>query len=99
MNRRALIFEHQGVAETCDVTSSDGCYSGSMRDGAESQCPNCGAEYLVWRHEAAPKNDKELLCSSCGGPLRNREGRFALQYFRRDGGRAHHRNGRQPKFR
>ena len=46
------------------------------------QCPKCEAEYKVVRVEAPPTHDNPLLCLSCGGPLQNRDGKFALAYFR-----------------
>jgi hypothetical protein len=50
------------------------------------RCPTCQAEYRVVCVEAPPTHDNQLLCLGCGGPLQNREGRFALKYFRiRDG--------------
>jgi predicted nucleic acid-binding Zn ribbon protein len=73
-----------------------------MSDAATYQfrCPNCDAEYKVVRAEATPTlADKQLTCLSCGGPIRNREGKFALKYFRVSDGRESGRyNGRKPKF-
>jgi hypothetical protein len=39
------------------------------------------------------------MCLSCGGPLLNREGKFALKYFRINGppGRSN-RGGKKPKI-
>jgi len=51
------------------------------------------------RVEEAPRYDKQLLCTTCGGPLPSREGKFALKYFRQATSGANYRNGRQPKFR
>jgi hypothetical protein len=51
------------------------------------------------RVEAAARYDRPLLCASCGGPLRNRDGKFALKYFRQVAPTANYRNGYQPKFR
>jgi hypothetical protein len=64
------------------------------------RCPNCEAEYKVVRIEAPPtREDRQLTCLSCGGPIRNREGKFALKYFRvSDGADLGRRNGRWPKF-
>jgi len=45
------------------------------------KCPNCEALYQVERIEAAPANDREIACRSCGGPLPSREGQFILKYF------------------
>jgi len=70
-----------------------------MSDAARAKCPNCAADYLVKRTEAAPRFDKQLLCTSCGGPLRNREGKFSLEYFRPNRSGANYKNGRQPKNR
>jgi predicted RNA-binding Zn-ribbon protein involved in translation (DUF1610 family) len=51
-------------------------------------CPTCGAAYNVVRIEAPPTPHKgQLVCTSCGGPLIAREGRFVLKYFRVDGSR------------
>ena len=49
---------------------------------ARFQCPNCEAEYRVVHVEAPPTHDQPLLCLSCRSPLQNREGKFALKYFR-----------------
>jgi len=49
---------------------------------ASFQCPDCQAQYKVVRVEASPTHDRPLVCLSCGGPLHNREGKFALKYFR-----------------
>jgi hypothetical protein len=55
--------------------------------------------YKVLRIEAPPSfNEKQLLCLSCGAPLRNREGRYALKYFRTDGRALGVRHGRKPKL-
>jgi predicted RNA-binding Zn-ribbon protein involved in translation (DUF1610 family) len=63
------------------------------------RCPNCEAEYKVVRVEAFPTHDQPLLCLSCGGPLHNREGKFALKYFRTGGSRSKRVNDRKPKSR
>jgi transcription elongation factor Elf1 len=40
-------------------------------------CPTCSAEYKVVRVEAPPTpHEGQLVCTSCGGPLRAREGRL-----------------------
>ena len=49
---------------------------------ASFQCPDCQAQYKVVRVEASPTDDRPLVCLSCGGPLHNRDGKFALKYFR-----------------
>jgi hypothetical protein len=41
--------------------------------------------YKVVRIEAPSIHDRPLTCFSCGAPLRSREGKFALKYFRTDG--------------
>jgi hypothetical protein len=48
------------------------------------RCPNCGAEYRVERVEAASthKRQVQVVCVECGGPLRNRDGKYALRYPR-----------------
>jgi predicted RNA-binding Zn-ribbon protein involved in translation (DUF1610 family) len=59
-----------------------------MNEATPFACPTCGAEYKVVRVEASPKPDEgQLVCTSCGGPLNAREGRFALKYFRIGGSR------------
>jgi len=61
------------------------------------RCPTCQAEYKVVRVEAPPTHTAPLLCLSCGGPLNNREGKFALKYFRvSDGAQPGRKNGRRP---
>ena len=71
-----------------------------MLEATEFRCPNCQAEYKVVRFEAPPADDQQILCLSCGGPLHNREGKFALKYFRVDDGRWLHRlKARAPKLR
>jgi predicted RNA-binding Zn-ribbon protein involved in translation (DUF1610 family) len=45
------------------------------------RCPNCDKEYKLVRVAAPLRRERELLCQGCGGPLRNREGKFALKYF------------------
>ena len=55
----------------------------SMEQAATKfQFPNCGAEYKLVRFEADPAFNQQLTCLSCGGPLPNRDGKFALKYFR-----------------
>src|SRR6516162_703381 len=57
-----------------------------LETAAKFRCPNCEAQYKVVRVESPPsQRDRQLLCLSCGGPLHNRDGRFALKYFRTDG--------------
>ena len=46
------------------------------------KCPTCEAEYRVLRVEAPATHSRQMLCLSCGGPLRNRDGKFALKYLR-----------------
>ena len=65
---------------------------------AKFQCPTCGAAYRVARVEAPPRNDRQLTCISCGGPLNNREGKFALKYFRVSHGVHLRKNGRTSRF-
>jgi hypothetical protein len=60
----------------------------SFENAIAFHCPTCEAPYKLVRVAAPPKHDHELLCRSCGGPLRNREGKFALKYFRADGSQA-----------
>lgn len=53
---------------------------------ASAKCSTCEASYQVVRVEAQPTFDeKQLLCPGCGAPLRNREGKYALKYFRSNG--------------
>jgi hypothetical protein len=49
---------------------------------ATFRCPTCDVAYRVVRVEAPPSHEKQLLCLGCGGPLRSREGKYALKYFR-----------------
>lgn len=50
------------------------------------ECPYCQSPYKVVLVEAPATHDRQLLCLSCGGPLKSHEGKFALKYFRvRDG--------------
>jgi predicted RNA-binding Zn-ribbon protein involved in translation (DUF1610 family) len=57
-----------------------------MENAAKFQCPTCKTEYKVVRIEAArTPQEHPLTCLSCGAPLRNREGKFAIKYFRVDG--------------
>jgi predicted RNA-binding Zn-ribbon protein involved in translation (DUF1610 family) len=73
------------------------CYSRAMTEVTKFRCPTCDAEYLVVRVEASSTHDNPLLCLSCGGPLQNRDGRFALKYFRKSGSKRM--NGRKPRLR
>jgi predicted RNA-binding Zn-ribbon protein involved in translation (DUF1610 family) len=61
------------------------------------RCPNCEAEYKVVRVEAPPTHDKQPTCLSCGAPLRSREAKFALKYFRVSDG-AELGRGNRPKL-
>jgi hypothetical protein len=61
-------------------------YKRCMTVATSFHCPNCQAEYKVVRVEAPPTHDQLLTCLSCRGPLNNREGKFALKYFRVDDG-------------
>jgi predicted RNA-binding Zn-ribbon protein involved in translation (DUF1610 family) len=71
----------------------------AMTDADKFQCPICDAQYDVVRVEAPRTHDKPLLCLSCAAPLHNREGKFALKYFRvSDGMELGRRNGRRPGF-
>jgi hypothetical protein len=56
---------------------------------SQYKCPTCDALYELVRVEAPPNHDprEQVTCLSCGGPLRNREGKFALKYFRVGGSR------------
>src|SRR6516225_2882930 len=53
-----------------------------MSEATKFRCPNCRAEYKVVRVEVPPARNEQLVCLGCGGPLHNREGKFALKYFR-----------------
>ena len=66
---------------------------------ANFECPHCGAQYKVVSVEALRAHDQPLVCLSCGGPLRTREGKFALKYFRTDGSRSKRLNGYKPNYR
>ena len=64
------------------------CYGGPVTEAIKFQCPNCEAGYKVVRVEAARTGkDHQLTCLGCGAPLLNREGKFALKYFRTEGSR------------
>jgi transcription elongation factor Elf1 len=70
-----------------------------MPETAKFNCPTCETTYKVVRTEASPfLNERQLLCLSCGAPLQNREGKYALKYFRTDGKAPEVRNGRKPKL-
>lgn len=57
-----------------------------MENVTKFRCPTCESEYKVVRVEAAPSGEEyPLTCLGCGAPLRNREGKFVLKYFRVDG--------------
>jgi hypothetical protein len=62
------------------------------------KCQTCEAVYKVVRVEAPPEYDRQVTCLSCGAPLLNREGKFALKYFRVEGGREIKWNGRRPRL-
>ena len=73
-------------------------YLESLRSNAPKfRCPTCDAEYRVVRVEAPPTHDNPLLCLGCGGRLQNRDGRFALKYFRKSGSNSM--NGHKPRLR
>jgi len=72
------------------------CYSVTRGEATKFNCPNCEAEYKLVRVEAPPTHDLQLVCLRCGGPLRNREGKFALKYFRTKGAKP--RSLGKPKF-
>jgi hypothetical protein len=57
-----------------------------MENTTSFQCPNCDAQYKVVRVEAPPNINEELVCLTCGSPLRNREDNFVLKYFRTERG-------------
>jgi hypothetical protein len=70
-----------------------------MPETTKFNCPTCETTYKVVRTEASPSFDeRQLLCVSCGAPLRNREGKYALKYFRTDGRALEVRNARKPKL-
>jgi predicted RNA-binding Zn-ribbon protein involved in translation (DUF1610 family) len=53
-----------------------------MKEATLFACPTCGAKYKLVRVQAPPRpHEGQLVCTSCGGPLNAREGRFALKYF------------------
>jgi predicted RNA-binding Zn-ribbon protein involved in translation (DUF1610 family) len=74
-------------------------YRHAMTEATQFNCPTCESQYRVVHVEAPPTHDNQLLCLSCGGPLRNREGHFALKYFRISDGAHLRRNGRRPNLR
>jgi hypothetical protein len=69
-----------------------------MPEPVKFYCPCCDTPYKVVRIEAPSANDKQLLCLSCGAPLRGREGKYALKYFKTDRSLPRQRNERQPKL-
>jgi hypothetical protein len=69
-----------------------------MAEPTKFYCPTCETPYKVVRVAAPATHDKELLCLVCGGPLRSREGKFALKYFKTGGSSAQRWNGRQSKL-
>lgn len=84
----ARYFERQ-ITSTAPCTMPwAACYGGPMTEPIKFQCPNCEAGYKVVRVEAARTGeDRQLTCLGCGAPLLNREGKFALKYFRTEGSR------------
>jgi predicted Zn finger-like uncharacterized protein len=46
-------------------------------------CPKCKALYQVVEVETGPeiKDDPEVSCQVCGGPLVGRQGKFVFKYF------------------
>ena len=69
------------------LTVSLRSYNPPLQEATKFQCPTCDAKYKVVRIEAAPTQDRQIECASCGGPLLDRQGRFVLKYFRTAGGR------------
>src|SRR6516162_8537460 len=69
-------------ASMASARASGACYDPPMREAF--RCPNCGAEYQIERVEAAPthRRQAQVNCAECGGPLRNRDGKFVLKYRR-----------------
>jgi hypothetical protein len=57
-------------------------YKRTMPETIRFECPICETRYKVVRVEAPTTQDRPLTCLSCGAPLLNREGKFALKYFR-----------------
>jgi hypothetical protein len=68
-----------------------------MPEQTNVNCPTCEALYKMVRVEAPATNDRPLTCLGCGAALRNRDGKFALKYFRVDGS-PRSKGGREPKF-
>jgi hypothetical protein len=62
-------------------------YNPPLQEETKFQCPTCDAKYKVVRIEAAPAQDRQIICVCCGGPLLSRQGKFVLKYFRIEGGR------------
>ena len=62
-------------------------YKFATTEPTKLRCSNCETDYTVVRVEAPPTHNDPLLCLSCGAALRNRDGKFALKYFRTDGSR------------
>ena len=53
-----------------------------MTDIIRFRCPTCETQYKVVKVNASATHNRQLFCMSCGATLKNREGRFALKYFR-----------------
>jgi hypothetical protein len=54
-----------------------------MANATDFRCQICESAYKVVRVEAAlSANEHPLTCLSCDAPLRNREGKYVLKYFR-----------------
>jgi len=81
-----------------ETPSPEGVIIAAMPDPVLFKCPTCEAKYKVVRVEAPAEYDRQLICLSCGAPIRNREGKFALKYFRTEDGREVRLNGRRPKL-
>jgi hypothetical protein len=69
-----------------------------MAEATRFKCPTCEAVYNIVRVEAPPEYTRQLICLNCGAPLLNREGKFALKYYRLEDGREIVWNGRRPRL-
>lgn len=62
-------------------------YTRAITEPTKFRCSKCETEYKIVRVDAPPTHNDPLLCLSCGTRLQNREGKFALKYFRTAGSR------------
>jgi hypothetical protein len=55
----------------------------SLASSPRFNCPSCGALYTVVEVEPeGTSDDNDVACAVCRAPLRARDGRHVLKYFR-----------------